>query len=187
MTQGELFHGGPRREEIYLDVETLRLSQEVDGGWENIKDFGLAVAVTWDEESGFRAWYEAEATALVAELALFKRVVTFNGNRFDFEVLRNYAPIQKLHARSFDVHEDLQKRLGHRVKLDQLARDTLGVAKSGDGTQAVAWWRAGEKQKVVKYCEKDVAILRDIVAHGRARGYVVVSSKEVRVEWAGPR
>lgn len=187
MTQGELFEGGLRREEIYLDVETLRLSHEVEGGWGNIKGFGLAVAVTWDEENGFRAWYEPDAALLVAELAQFRRVVTFNGNRFDFEVLGNYTSIQKLQARSFDVHEDLQKRLGHRVKLDQLARDTLGIAKSGDGTQAVAWWRAGEKQKVVKYCEKDVAILRDVVAHGRTRGYVVVSSREVPVEWVEPR
>jgi hypothetical protein len=32
--------------EIYLDVETQRLSHEVPGGWANIRAFGLAVAVT---------------------------------------------------------------------------------------------------------------------------------------------
>ena len=47
--------------EIYLDAETQRLSDEVSGGWENIRAFGLAVAVTWDARNEFREWYEADA------------------------------------------------------------------------------------------------------------------------------
>lgn len=169
--------------EIYLDVETLRLSHEVEGGWGNIRAFGLAVAVTWDREHGFRRWFETEAAELVGELANFSRVVTFNGNRFDLEVLRAYAPVEEVRRRSFDVHEMLHRQLGHRVKLDQLVRDTLGAAKSGDGLQAVEWWRAGQKDRVAEYCQQDVALLRDVVEHGRTKGYVVVSARQVRVSW----
>jgi DEAD/DEAH box helicase domain-containing protein len=139
--------------------------------------------VTWDKQQGFRRWYEEDAEKLVAELEQYTHVVTFNGNRFDLEVLRAYVPVHKLRDRSFDVHEELHKELGHRVKLDQLAKDTLGTAKSGDGLQAVEWWRAGNKEKVAKYCEQDVAILRDVVEHGRAKGFVMVSSRQVRVRW----
>src|ERR1017187_4747835 len=39
--------------EIYLDIETLRLSTEVPGGWSSIEKFGLAVAVTWDIDGQF--------------------------------------------------------------------------------------------------------------------------------------
>jgi DEAD/DEAH box helicase domain-containing protein len=184
MAQGSLYPLPPQIEEVYLDIETLRLSHEVEGGWGNIQGFGLAVAVTWDAGNAFRAWFEADAARLVAELDDCKSIVTFNGNRFDLEVLRHYVPGHKLLARSFDVHEDLYRRLGHRVKLDQLARDTLGTAKSGDGTQAVSWWRAGEKKKVVEYCEKDVAILRDLVTYGRDKGHVVLSSRQISVDWA---
>lgn len=169
--------------EIYLDIETLRLSHEVEGGWRNVRSFGIAVAVTWDKEHGFRRWFEPDALDLISELERFTRVVTFNGNRFDLEVLRGYAPIDRLRQVSFDVHEELHKQLGHRVKLDQLAKDTLGSAKSGDGLQAVEWWRAGEKERVAGYCEMDVAILRDVVEHGRTKGYVVISSRQVRVAW----
>jgi DEAD/DEAH box helicase domain-containing protein len=139
--------------------------------------------VTWDKDKGFRRWYEEDAENLVAELEQYTHVVTFNGNRFDLEVLRKYVPVHKLRDRSFDVHEELHKQLGHRVKLDQLAKDTLGTAKSGDGLQAVEWWRAGDKEKVAKYCEQDVAILRDVVEHGRAKGFVMVSARQVRVRW----
>ncbi|HXZ11492.1 MAG TPA: ribonuclease H-like domain-containing protein [Candidatus Sulfotelmatobacter sp.] len=169
--------------EIYLDVETLKLSHEVQGGWSNIRAFGLAVAVTWDKESGFRRWYEEAAAELINELERFTHVVTFNGNRFDLEVLRAYAPVDRLRKLSFDVHELLYAQLGHRVKLDKLARETLGTAKSGDGLQAVGWWRAGQKDRVAEYCEQDVAILRDLVAYGREKGYVIVSSRQVRVPW----
>ncbi len=169
--------------EIYLDIETLRLSHEVPGGWGNISGFGLAVAVTWDRENSFRRWFEPDAGKLVAELEDFTQVVTFNGNRFDFEVLRAYAPVERLRKLSFDIHEVLYKQLGYRLKLDQLAKETLGSAKSGNGLQAVNWWRAGEKERVALYCEQDVAILRDLVEHGRAKGYVVVSSKQVPVAW----
>jgi DEAD/DEAH box helicase domain-containing protein len=169
--------------EIYLDIETLRLSHEVEGGWSNIRAFGMAVAVTWDREHGFRRWFEPEAGALVTELESFTRVITYNGNRFDLEVLCAYAPIDRLRLLSFDVHEKLHKQLGHRVKLDQLAKDTLGTAKSGDGLKAVEWWRAGERDRVAAYCEQDVAILRDLVEHARAKGHVTVSSRRVLVSW----
>ena len=110
-------------------------------------------------------------------------MITYNGNRFDFEVLRAYAPVDGLRKVSLDIHELLHKQLGHRVKLDQLAKETLGTAKSGDGLQAVEWWRAGQKDRVAEYCEQDVAILRDVVEHGRSKGYVIISSKQVRVKW----
>ncbi|HXA56293.1 MAG TPA: ribonuclease H-like domain-containing protein [Candidatus Acidoferrum sp.] len=169
--------------EIYLDIETQRLSHEVEGGWRNIQAFGVAVAVTWDRDSGFRHWFEEQAKHLIAELENFTHIITYNGNRFDLEVLRAYGSVDRLRQCSFDVLEELHRRIGRRVKLDQLAKETLGSQKSGDGTQAVGWWRAGDKARVAAYCEQDVAILRDVVEHGRAKGYVVVSSKHVTVGW----
>jgi len=155
----------------------------VEGGWGNIRAFGVAVAVTWDRDNKFRRWFEDDTLRLINELEAFTHVVTFNGNRFDFEVLRGYGPVDRLRERSLDIHELLHKQLGHRIKLDQLAKDTLGTAKSGDGLQAVEWWRAGQKDRVAEYCEQDVAILRDVVEHGRSKGFIVVSSRQVRVTW----
>jgi DEAD/DEAH box helicase domain-containing protein len=169
--------------EIYLDIETLRLSHEVEGGWGNIRQFGVAVAVTWDKDNAFRSWFEDDVARLIAELGAFTRIVTFNGNRFDFEVLRGYAAVDAIRGLSFDVHEVLHKQLGHRIKLESLAKDTLGSAKSGTGIDAVAWWREGKKEQVVQYCQMDVALLRDLVEYGRAKGHVIVGGRQVRVSW----
>jgi hypothetical protein len=43
--------------------------------------------------------------------------------------------------------------------------------------------RAGQKDRVAEYCEQDVAILRGVIEHARAKGFVVISSRQVRVTW----
>jgi DEAD/DEAH box helicase domain-containing protein len=169
--------------EIFFDIETLRLSHEVDGGWSNIAQFGLAVAITWDAEKKFRRWFEPDVKALVAELGHFERIVSFNGERFDFEVLRGYHPVENLLGRSFDLLADLQRRLGFRVKLDDLARDTLGNQKTGNGLEIVQWWRDGRKEEVCSYCENDVKLLVDLMEFARKNKYVIVKSRRLPVDW----
>ena len=162
-------------EEIFLDVETQRLSDEVPGGWNNIAAFGLAIAVTWDEVAGFRTWDERQAVALVRELARFPRVIGFNVVRFDYTVLSAYEPkVQALlQPKTTDMMVDLSKRLGFRPPLESLAQATLGRSKAGEGTAAVRWFRAGEIDKVAAYCQEDVAITRDVFYHGRQHGHVL--------------
>jgi DEAD/DEAH box helicase domain-containing protein len=176
--------------EIFLDVETQRLSGEVPGGWNNIRGFGLSVAVTWNDPVGFREWYEGDAARLIAELETFDRLVTFNGVRFDLEVLAAYGSVGLLRDRSLDILKDLERRLGFRAKLQDIARATLGKVKTGSGPDAVTWWRSGDpvlQRRVVDYCRVDVELLRDIVAHGRREGFVRVPSsgkdRTVYVAW----
>jgi len=169
--------------EIFFDIETLRLSHEVEGGWSNIARFGLAVAVTWDSQNRFRRWFEPDVEKLIAELEQFDRIVSFNGDRFDFEVLRGYSPVDRLTGKSFDILVDLHRRLGHRIKLDDLARETLGHQKTGDGLEIVQWWRDGRKEEVCKYCENDVQLLVDLMEFARAKKYVMVKSRKLPVDW----
>jgi len=181
MTTPSLFPDPTR--EIYFDIETLRLSHEVEGGWSSIGQFGLAVAVTWDAQNRFRRWFEPDARRLITELGQFDRIVSFNGDRFDFQVLSAYDSVDRLLGKSFDLLVDLHKRLGHRIKLDDLAKDTLGQKKTGNGLEIVQWWREGRKEEVCKYCENDVQLLVDLVGFARTKKYVVVNSRRLPVDW----
>ena len=166
--------------EIYLDVETQRLADEVQGGWDNIRAFGLSVAVTWDAAHDFREWYEDDAVRLIGELSAFERIVTFNGDRFDLEVLSAYGDVAALRQKSLDVLRDLKRRLGFRVSLQAVAQSTLGRQKTGSGVDAVTWWRSGDpilRRRVADYCRMDVEILRELVVHGRREGFVKVPSR----------
>ena len=166
--------------EIYLDVETQRLADEVQGGWDNIRAFGLSVAVTWDAAHDFREWYEDDAVRLIGELSAFERIVTFNGDRFDLEVLSAYGDVAALRQKSVDVLRDLKRRLGFRVSLQAVAQSTLGRQKTGSGVDAVTWWRSGDpiqRRRVADYCRMDVEILRELVVYGRREGFVKVPSR----------
>jgi DEAD/DEAH box helicase domain-containing protein len=166
--------------EIYLDVETQRLADEVQGGWDNIRAFGLSVAVTWDAANDFREWYEDDAVRLIGELSGFERIVTFNGDRFDLEVLSAYGDVAALRQKSVDILRDLKRRLGFRVSLQAVAQSTLGRQKTGSGVDAVTWWRSGDpilRRRVADYCRMDVEILRELVVYGRREGFVKVPSR----------
>ena len=166
--------------EIYLDVETQRLADEVQGGWDNIRAFGLSVAVTWDAAHDFQEWYEDNAVRLIGELSAFERIVTFNGDRFDLEVLSAYGDVAALRQKSMDVLRDLKRRLGFRVSLQAVAQSTLGRQKTGSGVDAVTWWRSGDpilRRRVADYCRMDVEILRELVVYGRREGFVKVPSR----------
>lgn len=171
--------------EVFLDIETLRWSEEVEGGWENIPGFGFALAITWAVEPPprFTAWGNFGGSAtdasaardLIAYLLGFDRIITFNGERFDFRVLSAYGDVSGLYERSFDLLAVLQLKLGHRVSLDNLARATLNRGKIADGLQAVHWWRSGEpekQRKVLEYCVEDVVILRDLVLYARQMNFL---------------
>ena len=172
---------------VVFDLETPRLFEEVGGRFP--ERLGLAVAVTWDNENGFREWWERDAQALVAELSRFRRVVGFNVLRFDYEVLLPYQPdvFGLLSGKTVDVLEDVFTRLRFRVKLTDLAEATLGRGKTADGIEAVRLWREGEQQKVVEYCRADVGLTRDLYAYGLTRGEICYPSHglkcSVPVDW----
>ncbi|GAF99831.1 unnamed protein product, partial [marine sediment metagenome] len=103
--------------EIVFDLETKKMSYEVEGGFQNKGEFGLSVAVTWDDNHGFRDWLEKDAQALVKELSLYDKVIGFNVLGFDYEVLATYDPdVQRLlRNKTCDIMYCLWQVLEHRV------------------------------------------------------------------------
>jgi len=71
-----------------------------------------------------------------------------------------------------DLFDHVQRQLGFRPKLDDLAAATLGRRKSGDGLEAIRLYRAGEWDALARYCLDDVRITRDLYEHGYTRGQV---------------
>ena len=66
---------------------------------------------------------------------------------------------------TIDLLQEVEKSLGYRIKLDDVAQATLGVGKSGHGLMAVEYWKNGEIEKLKEYCLQDVRVTRDIYDH----------------------
>jgi DEAD/DEAH box helicase domain-containing protein len=83
---------------------------------------------------------------------------------------------------------ELQRRLGFRPRLDDLAGETLGIEKSADGLCSLEWVKQGRLDLVEEYCRRDVEIARDLYLFGRRMGHVIVRDREgerieVPVDW----
>ena len=170
--------------EIFFDLETKLWSTEVEGGFSNISAFGMSVAVTWNDEHGFQIWLEKDASELVKELERADKVIGFNSVGFDYEVLSAYVPNvhDSLDGKSFDILVDIYRRLGFRVSLDNICSATLGKGKIGSGRDAVEWFRQGQIEKVVEYCQRDVELTREIYRYGQEHGFVCYPRFEQPVE-----
>ena len=174
---------------MLFDLETLRSADEV-GGWGYAHRMGVALGVVLRLEEGrFETYFEPDVPALVEILKSARLVVGFNSRRFDYAVLSGYTG-EDLARRlpTLDLLETLHARLGFRVGLDHVARETIGRGKSGDGLQSLEWVREGRLDLVEQYCRGDVEILRDVYLHGRREGFVVVSTRgagriRVPVDW----
>jgi DEAD/DEAH box helicase domain-containing protein len=156
---------------VLFDVETLRSAAEV-GGFGNCHRMGVAIAIAcFLEEGRFAAFVEGQVRELAAALRQATLVVGFNIKRFDYGVLAGYTGEDYCRTLpTLDLLEDVHRRLGFRVGMGRLALDTLGVGKSADGLQSLAWVKQGRIDLVEAYCRRDVEILRDLYLHGRREG-----------------
>ncbi len=157
---------------VYFDLETKYLADEV-GGWHNIHKMELAVAVTYSTaDPVFRHFTAEQIPALVSALQAADLVVGFNVLRFDYQVLQPYTDVPLQMLPTVDMLQNIYRALGFRVSLDNVASATVGSSKSADGIQAVQWYRRGEIDKVIAYCEQDVEVTRNVYEYGKLHGHV---------------
>lgn len=159
---------------LVFDLESQRLADEV-GGWSNIAAMGFAAGVTLEVETGrLEAYLEDQVQVLIDSLNRATRIIGYNLIRFDFEVLRPYGlrAGQELLQKTTDMLRELELSLGFRLPLDAVAEATLGEHKSADGLQSVRWYKSGEIDKVLAYCEQDVIVTSRVWEFGRENGYV---------------
>ncbi len=162
---------------LYFDLETQKSATEV-GGWQNIHLMMISVAVLFDSLGDrFCIFTEDQIDGLIEHLEMADLVIGFNLKRFDYKVLEPYTCRELGEIPAFDILEDIYNRLGHRLSLDHLVKETLNKEKSADGLQALEWFKEGEIEKLTEYCKRDVALTRDLFLHGLEKGYLVYRNK----------
>jgi DEAD/DEAH box helicase domain-containing protein len=163
---------------LFFDLETQKLAQEV-GGWQNIHLMRVSVAVLYDSlENRFLVYDEDQIEALLEHLEKADLIVGFNVKRFDYIVLSAYTNKDLTRLPTFDILEDVFKRLGFRLSLGHLAAETLNQGKTANGLQAVEWFRQGDFQKLTDYCRQDVVATRDLFQYGLENSHLVFRQKQ---------
>ena len=154
---------------VYFDLETQRTANDA-GGWDKKRDMGMSVGVTFSTATGeYRVFTEKNVSALVEQLLRADLVVGFNVISFDYEVLMGYTIVDLPHqCQTLDMLVDIEEKLGHRLSLDSVANASLGVGKTGDGLDAIRWWREGRMMDIAEYCCFDVKCTKLVHEFGTA-------------------
>ena len=138
----------------------------------------ISVAVIFDSlENRFLIFEEERIGDLIDHLAKADLIIGFNIKKFDYKVLGAYTERELKALPTFDILEDIYRRLGFRLGLDHLAKETLKKGKTADGLQAVEWFRQGEMKKLAEYCRHDVATTKDLFLYGLKNGHIIYRKK----------
>lgn len=179
-----------QKELIVLDVETQKTFDEV-GGYENRAQLGVSYLGIYSfSQDKFFGFFEKDMP-MFEQICMQTNptIIGFNSLHFDLPVMQPYMEhVQLAEYPHIDLLKDVEAVLGHRVKLDSIAQSTLFAKKSGDGLDAVRWYREGNFESIAKYCDDDVRITRDVYNFGIKHGVVYYNTggqkTPIKATWA---
>lgn len=150
---------------LVFDIETKNIFQDV--GSNNPEDLDISIVGLYDYETNkYESFAEDEFDRMWFYFKKADQLITFNGDHFDIPLLNKYFRKAQLgdltKIPSLDILKEVKNSYGRRMKLDQIAQGTFGIGKSGNGLEAITWWRNGEIDKIRKYCIDDVKITKDV-------------------------
>ena len=163
---------------IVFDLETKKEFAEV-GGRDHPELLGVSVLGAYSYLKDKYFIYEENELKdfenLIKDAGL---LIGFNIKSFDLPVLQPYVGFDLKQIPVLDLMDAVVLATGFRVSLDNLAKNTLGTAKSADGLEALEWFRQGRIQEVKDYCLKDVEVTKKLYESGRDSGRIKFVSRQ---------
>ena len=171
----------PRASGAGEDPFAIAPPADADPAWAGVR---LTVAVGFDAEGRRHDFVlpppgEDDAAragaleALASCLDAAEAIVAYNGRGFDLRALERELGRPRVlpWARKLrDPFEVIRALTGSWVSLAELLAANGLPGKSADGAEAVRWWKAGERAKVLEYCAEDARLLHALVTcHGQLR------------------
>lgn len=172
---------------LILDVEIKKSWDEL--GVFDLKLFEVSYIGAIDTETGKEMdFWEDDMEKLHEAMKKTDMVCGYNLFDFDMPVIANYLGEEIYKLPQLDLMVAVQKKLGYRPKLDDLALATFGEGKIGKGTDAVKYWAAGDLESLKEYCMEDVRVTKRVWEYGKEHGTLKYYDKggfvkEVEVDW----
>ncbi|MEX2369246.1 MAG: ribonuclease H-like domain-containing protein [Candidatus Paceibacterota bacterium] len=156
---------------IVFDIETKNTFRDV--GSRHAADLDISVLAIYDSKTNeYSSFLEEEFGDLWPIIESADSLIGYNSNHFDIPLLNKYYHGDLTQIKSIDLLEAIYESLGRRIKLDDVAKATLGEEKSGHGLQAVTWWKQGEIDKIREYCIQDVRVTKNIYDYALENGHL---------------
>jgi DEAD/DEAH box helicase domain-containing protein len=166
--------------QLILDVETKKTFDEVGGYFPDrlgISFVGVCIREDMSSKGEMKGFFEQDLPELFPLLERADVVIGFNIDGFDMQTLVPYYSADISRIPTLDVMMRIKDSVGHRISLDAVAQDTLGVGKSGNGLDAIKYYKNQDWQALKDYCLQDVAVTRDVYDYGLKKGLVKFRNK----------
>lgn len=166
--------------QIILDVETQRTFDEVGGFFPDrlgISFVGVCVRESHTTKGEMLSFFEQDLPKLFPLLESADLIIGFNCDSFDMQTFVPYYTGDITKIPTLDLMIQIKKSVGHRIGLDAVAKETLGIGKTGDGLDAIKYFKHKQWEELQKYCLQDVAVTRDLYDYGLRNGKVKFKNK----------
>lgn len=151
---------------VVFDIETKNTFHDVGKADASLLDISLVGIYEYANDS-YSSYLEKDFPKLWPIIENADMLIGYNSDHFDIPLLNKYYPGNLLSIKSVDLLKEIKRATGKRFRLDSVAAGTLGTRKSGNGLQAIAWWKQGEIAKIRKYCLDDVRITKELYEYAR--------------------
>ena len=178
-----------------FDLEIKKPIEECSRGWDSHDEMGVSVLCLYDYLTGrYRVFDDRNMREGLEILALHEIVVGFNTVNFDWRVLGATYPEMVRVSRDFDILREIWKSRGldpdhfdYRThggfKLDDVAFDTIGLRKTGNGAHAPLLYKEGRWAELVDYCLQDVKVEKELFEFIALNGYIIRYQNRLPVEF----
>ena len=149
---------------VVFDIETKNIFQDVGRADPVLLDISVVCIYDYDTNQ-YLSFLEGDFPKLWPYLEKADVLIGYNSDHFDIPLLNKYYPGDLTKIKSIDLMAEIKKSLGRRIGLGAVAEATLGYGKSGNGLEAVTWWKEGKIDEIIKYCIADVKVTKELYEH----------------------
>lgn len=165
---------------VFLDVETQKSFEEVGGYFPQqlgISFVGICIREGFSGKGEFQGFFEKDLPKLWPILETADVIIGFNITDFDVETMRPYYSGDPDQWNVLDLLTRFKEATGHRISLDAIAKESCGISKSGNGLDALRYYKNQQWRELATYCLQDVAVTRDVYDFGRVNHKVSFVNK----------
>lgn len=166
--------------QVVLDVETQKTFDEVGGYFPDrlgISFVGVCIREGLTGPGKMKGFFEKDLPELFPLLERADVVIGFNIDGFDMQTMVPYYSADVTKIPTLDLMMRIKDSAGHRIALDSVAQETLGSGKSGDGLDAIKYYKSKDWERLSSYCLRDVEVTRDLYDFGLKKGAVKFRNK----------
>jgi len=162
--------------EVFFDIETKSFFDEINA--RKPEDLGISIVSAYRREidhnfkeikGEMKSFWESEFEQMWSWFEEADRIIGYNSLSFDVPAVNGVYRGDFGKLKHFDVMKIIKDVFGHRVKLDSVAKECLGIGKNASGVDAVMWWAKGDPESLAnlkKYCEMDVKVTKGVYDYG---------------------